>query len=224
MKLLLVRHGHPDYVRDVLTPLGHAQAKLAAERIREEKIDFFFSSPFGRARQTASYAAEAFGAEVTVLPFMRELSWGPTGERVPELHYNPWMQADMVVREGARLDETAPYLRENTVFEHAARVVDGADEWLVSLGYVREGLYYRCTRKNDSVCAVYGHAGSFAALLSHLLNVPFATAVGLFQIGFTGISCLSLKGETGELIAPRLTLLNDERHTRGAEASGVPQN
>ena len=39
MKIIFVRHGHPDYMKDCLTELGHPQAEAAAERLKNEKID-----------------------------------------------------------------------------------------------------------------------------------------------------------------------------------------
>ena len=39
MKIILVRHGHPDYVNDCLTPLGHEQAAKAALRLKNEGIE-----------------------------------------------------------------------------------------------------------------------------------------------------------------------------------------
>ena len=215
MNLLLIRHGHPDYTHDCLTPLGHSQAERAADRLRDEKIDAFFSSPFGRAKETALHSAEGRGMEITVLPFMRELSWGPKGERDPSLTYNPWNQAELAVHEGAGLDENAPYLRDNTVWEYASLVAAGADEWLPTLGYVREGLYYRCTRENTDTYALFAHAGSFAALFSHLLNLSFPQALHLLGIGFTGISRLSFDPAPGQLVCPRITLLNDMKHLEG---------
>ena len=38
MRIIFVRHGHPDYVHDCLTDLGHLQATAAAERLRDEGI------------------------------------------------------------------------------------------------------------------------------------------------------------------------------------------
>ena len=39
MRLLFVRHGHPNYELDCLTDLGHLQAEAAAERLMKENID-----------------------------------------------------------------------------------------------------------------------------------------------------------------------------------------
>ena len=38
MRLLIIRHGDPDYERDCLTERGRVQARAAAERLREEGI------------------------------------------------------------------------------------------------------------------------------------------------------------------------------------------
>ena len=53
MKIILVRHGDPDYEKDCLTELGHKQAKVVAQRLLKENIDEIYSSPLGRAKQTA---------------------------------------------------------------------------------------------------------------------------------------------------------------------------
>ena len=39
MKLLLIRHGDPDYERDSLTEKGHKEAALLAERIAPKRAD-----------------------------------------------------------------------------------------------------------------------------------------------------------------------------------------
>ena len=54
MRIVFVRHGEPDYARDCLTENGKIQAALAAERLREEGIEEIYSSPLGRAAETAA--------------------------------------------------------------------------------------------------------------------------------------------------------------------------
>lgn len=67
MKLLLVRHGHPNYELDCLTSLGHLQAEAAAKRLMDKNIDLFYSSTCGRAVETAQYTAKEYGLPVTQL-------------------------------------------------------------------------------------------------------------------------------------------------------------
>ena len=73
MKIVFVRHGHPNYEKDCLTELGHEQAKAAAERLKDEKFDMIFSSSCGRAYETACHIAAFHGKEVQKLDFMREI-------------------------------------------------------------------------------------------------------------------------------------------------------
>ena len=56
MRIVFVRHGDPDYAHDCLTEKGLIQAKQAAVRLREEGIEEIWSSPMGRAQQTAAAA------------------------------------------------------------------------------------------------------------------------------------------------------------------------
>ncbi len=54
MKLLIIRHGDPDYSIDSLTEKGWKEADLLSKRLAKEKIDAFFCSPLGRAKYTAN--------------------------------------------------------------------------------------------------------------------------------------------------------------------------
>ena len=74
MRILIVRHGDPDYENDTLTEKGKREATLLAEKLKKEKIDYFYSSPLGRAKDTCMYVARAMGREkdVAVMPFLRE--------------------------------------------------------------------------------------------------------------------------------------------------------
>lgn len=51
MRIVLVRHGDPNYEKDCLTELGHKQAAVAAQRLLKEGIDEIYSSPLGRAHR-----------------------------------------------------------------------------------------------------------------------------------------------------------------------------
>ena len=76
MRFIFVRHGEPNYADDCLTENGIMQAKATAVRLKEEPIKEIYSSPMGRARQTASFTAMDHSLEVRVLDYMHEISWG----------------------------------------------------------------------------------------------------------------------------------------------------
>ena len=54
MKLLIVRHGDPDYTIDSLTEKGWREAEFLSERLTKLEIRDFYVSPLGRAKDTAS--------------------------------------------------------------------------------------------------------------------------------------------------------------------------
>lgn len=54
MRLIIVRHGDPDYEKDSLTEKGWREAAILADRISRLEVKEFYVSPLGRARDTAS--------------------------------------------------------------------------------------------------------------------------------------------------------------------------
>jgi probable phosphoglycerate mutase len=74
MLLYIVRHGDPIYETDSLTERGKLQAEAVGKRMYDARIDRIFSSPMGRARETAEIALPGVPYEVT--PLIREISVG----------------------------------------------------------------------------------------------------------------------------------------------------
>ena len=58
MKILLIRHGDPDYTIDSLTEKGWREAKLLSNRLEKLEIRDFYVSPLGRARATVQPTLE----------------------------------------------------------------------------------------------------------------------------------------------------------------------
>jgi probable phosphoglycerate mutase len=92
MRLLLIRHAESagnaariiQGITDLpLTPAGHRQARLLAERAAAEgRLDALFSSPLQRALQTAEAIGRACGLAVQPLEGVREYDFG-TGNGMP---------------------------------------------------------------------------------------------------------------------------------------------
>lgn len=53
MRIIIVRHGDPNYELDTLTKTGWREAELAAEYLAKLQIKAFYVSPLGRAQDTA---------------------------------------------------------------------------------------------------------------------------------------------------------------------------
>lgn len=59
MRLLLIRHGDPDYRHDALTEKGRREAELLSRIAPELDLGECYVSPMGRAQETASYSLKA---------------------------------------------------------------------------------------------------------------------------------------------------------------------
>ncbi len=225
MRIILVRHGHPDYANDCLTPLGQLQAAAAARRLRDEGIEKIFSSTCGRAMETARHTADLLGQTVTGMDCFREINWGSADSQPLDLAGHPWDTADRMVAENQSLLDpdwaAKPPFDRNIVVEYVRKVAAAADEWLLSLGYQREGLYYRVRRPAFSTVALFGHGGETAALLSHLFNVPFPFFCSAMGPYYTGIIVLTLPDAADTLVPVRMDLMNDTRHLTGLTVENV---
>ncbi|MBQ9859875.1 MAG: histidine phosphatase family protein [Clostridia bacterium] len=220
MKICFVRHGEPDSRTGELTPRGHKQAAAAAERLMHYGIESVYASTLCRAQQTAQYTADKLGVDILPCEFIREISWESLdGEPLPA-GGEPWRQADLLVSEGKSLfmadwQNHYPY-NNSKVVERVAQVAEGVDEWLLQLGYRREGDYYRVVGENtNKTVAMFSHAGSSSAALSHMVNIPFPHFCGAFRPEHTSITVVYLSDEVGTLTYPCICLFNDEKHKEG---------
>ncbi len=217
MKIILIRHGDPNYEKDCLTELGHKQVKVAAQRLLKEGIDEVYCSPLGRARQTAQAFLDASGIDhMTILDFMQEIRFGVEGA-VYDNRWNPWLGAVALVNEGKDLQSEGwreyPVFKDNLATIDADKIAVEADKWLATLGYVREGKYYRCVNASEKTIAIFCHGGSSSAFIARVLNQTFAYMCGvLLRFPHTTINVLKFADKPGELVLPVIELLNDARH------------
>ena len=222
MRIIFVRHGHPDYARDCLTPLGVLQAEAAALRLQGEGICRIFSSTCGRALETAERTAKLLQLPVEKCDFMREIRWGTAeGEALYE-NGHPWSTANRMVAQGESLLDAAwakqePF-RRNKVVDNIAMIASALDELLASLGYTREGLYYRVTGDAPDTIAVFSHGGASAAMLSHLFNLAFPFTCAAMGPDYTAVTIAALPTTPDSLVSPRFELLNDAKHIQGLHA------
>ena len=219
MRIIFVRHGHPDYAHDCLTELGRQHAAAAALRLQDEGIEAIYSSTHGRAMETASHLADALHLPVTGCDFMREINWGSVDGEPLFADGHPWDTADRMVAQGESLVDpdwkNSATFRHNRVVQCVEKVAAGTDAWLATLGYTREGLYYRAGKDTKRTIAAFGHGGASTAILAHLFNLPFPFVTSTMGPDYTGITIVELPDVEGALVKPRLEMLNDARHIRG---------
>ncbi|MBR3057203.1 MAG: histidine phosphatase family protein [Clostridiales bacterium] len=219
MRLIIVRHGDPDYENDCLTELGHRQAEIAAQRLLQEQISEIYSSSCGRAIETAEAFSKASGIQkIDILDFMKEIRFGREEHLYTEL--NPWYGVDDMIQEGWDLRDPDwrehPIYKENTATVDVDQIAKATDTWLQTLGYEREGLYYRNTNAvtEEKTIALFCHGGSETAMLSHIYNLPFPFLCGTIHMPHTAISILRFDKRPGSLNQPILELLSDATHLR----------
>lgn len=219
MRIVFVRHGHPDYAKDCLTELGRQQAAACAEKMKDENIQAIYASTCGRAFETAQHTADQIGLDVIPLEFMREIRWGEKDE-YSELFDNghPWNTAEQLSQnEGFDLlhDDwrSHKYFSGNIVLDSIDKVSNGFAEWINQFGYkfVDDGRLY-CERKCHDVVALYSHGGSGAAVLSKLFGLPFPYVCITYAMNFTSITVVDIPSNPGCVVIPRLLRLNDDKH------------
>lgn len=217
MRFLFIRHGEPDYVNDCLTATGKLQAQAASKRLADENIVEIYSSPLGRAQETASYTAKLLGKKIITLDFMREISWG--GELVPN-DGHVWTLADRMLNEDNfdfyKQDwREHPYFKNNIVMSCYENIVAGIDDFLAEQGYRHEGRRFYCSQENKKTIALFSHGGSGGVALSHILSMPFPYVLCVFPYTYTSIISVVLPSRAGEYVHPRVELFNDAAHIKG---------
>lgn len=175
MKILIIRHGDPDYTIDSLTEKGWREAEYLAEMLSGTELTSIYKSPCGRARDTASVTLKKLGREAEELPWLREFD---VRIRRPDAEEKKiawdWLPQDWTLdprfydrdhwAENERMAEAG-------VGEEYRMVTEAFDALLAKHGYRREGGYYRAERPNHDTIALFCHFGVGCVLLSHLWGV-----------------------------------------------------
>ncbi len=175
MKLLIVRHGDPDYSIDSLTEKGWREAEYLSERLSRLDVAAFYVSPLGRAKDTASRTLEKMGRTAVEKEWLREF-------RAPVRRPDrdglsiawDWLPQDWVEDQRFyQLDHwyEHPAFAEARVKQEYDWVTSNFDQLLACHGYVREGNAYRVEKANNDTVILFCHFGVECVLLSRLMNL-----------------------------------------------------
>jgi len=175
MKLLIIRHGDPDYSIDSLTPTGWREAELLAERMEKLDIKAFYVSPLGRARDTISLTLKRLNRDAQVLDWLQEF---PAKVHKPDKDEpgiawdwlpQDWVEEDCFYQKDRWMEH--PVFQNSDISAVWQRVTAGLDALLCNHGYTRRGNCYEAVRPNEDTIALFCHFGLECVLLSHLLNI-----------------------------------------------------
>ena len=205
MRLYIIRHGDPNYVDDCLTEPGRIEAAALADYLVWLGIDRLYSSPLGRARETAEASARSLGLPVEALEWTRELK----GPRLKGSRFPAWDIGGAEVRGGGYLADLNRWelLDEHVdgeqLRETAAGVGRDSDQFLAGLGYERSGLLYRVTQPNQLKVAVFCHGGFGLTWLAHLLAIPLPLMYAAFFMQTTSITTVLFEERVAGIAYPR---------------------
>lgn len=134
MRLLIIRHGDPDYEKDSLTDKGWKEAEILSNRIAAMDIKEFYVSPLGRARDTANVTLNKMKRTAEVLPWLREFDALIYDESLgrERICWDLLPQDWTVVNEYYDKDRwyTAPIMKKGNVIAEANKVFEGIDKIL----------------------------------------------------------------------------------------------
>ncbi len=179
MKLLIIRHGDPDYAADSLTEKGWREAELLSERLEKVNIDAMYVSPLGRARATASLTEDKKGQKAEVLPWLHEFK-GKVISPYSNEERIAWDTAPGIWCNDARFYDfdkwsETPIIKTGNARAEFDEVGKGLDALLAKHGVIRDGKSFRLEKKADNqTVALFCHFCLGVVLVSHLTGVsPF---------------------------------------------------
>lgn len=221
MRLVIVRHGDPDYSIDSLTETGWREAALLVPRMEKLNAKAFYVSPLGRARDTASLTMKALGKEAEILPWLREFA-----PKVIKPHREKggvawdWLPQDWT-KDARFFDRDRWFEPERMasagVEQEAKWVYSELDKLLASYGYVREGESYRAERPNKETIVFFCHFGLECVLLGHLLNIsPMALWHGTCAAP-TSVTILNTEERREGIAYFRMATFGDTSHLYAAD-------
>ena len=218
MLLYIIRHGDPNYALDCLTPKGQLQAEAVGKRIAASGIDRIFSSPMGRAKETAAPACRLLGLDYTIEEWTHEIgderkTTYPNGEftSISNLQNTLFLE-----KGGYKLSFEEAYSHPAiaaTEMDKACKFIwDNGVDFLARLGYQYEDGIFKILQPNEEKVALFCHAAFSRAWISMLLRIPLHLAWAGFDYAHTGVTVLEFKNNPDGYTAPKCLCYSDLSH------------
>ena len=216
MKILIVRHGEPEFHTDCLTQKGWREAECLSERLSKMQIDAFFTSPLVRARGTARVTLERMNREAETLDWLHEFrgrvvnpktghsdcAWDFMPQywtRCPEFgDFSAWTQNPLIATGNSE-----------EVYRETAR---GLDALLARYGYKRSGALYTAEQSSDATIVLFCHFAISMNILSYLLRIPFHLLLHGFITAPSSVTTLVSEERIPGEVWFRCTALGDTSH------------
>ena len=222
MLLFYIRHGHPTYNPDDLTPLGMEQAKALSKRLVSYGIDEIYASPKIRAQKTAEPTANLLGKEIKILDWADESKAGSYFWYKDE-KFSGWcwshpetirkFSSPQVCAMGSRWYEHPHF--QGTKYAEGIRMTEcGVDEFMLEQGYLhdRESCLYKAEFRNEKRIAIFAHQGAGMSILSSLLDIPYPIFSTRFDFGHSSMTVIKFGFPEDGAHAPRVLQLSNDSH------------
>ena len=228
MRIIFIRHGDPNYGKDALTEKGIREAELLSERtVKWNAITDIYCSPYGRAKETASYSLERMNREAVILPWLHEFDYA-IDDPVTGRHGVPWdfmpeywtEIPEMYGKESWK--ETEIYRSNPSLVPAYDDVCKNLDELLGTYGYRRYHNYYLTDRTEpqtaqDATIVCFCHLGIILVMLSHLLGISPAVLFHSFYIAPTSVTVLASEERMLGKASFRVQVMGDTGHLRDGD-------
>lgn len=216
MRIIIIRHGEPDYAKDSLTENGFKEAHALSKRLLKEKIDYVYISPLGRAKDTAKEYLKQSQKQFMVLDWLKEFPYKIEDEE-SHLPRIPWdFKVEYFTSKEEMYDNSRylelPLFKNSEVYEGYHYVIENLDKLLEKHGYVRHGKYYEVTHSNKDTLVFFCHLGLESVLLSHLFNLPFIAIAQHFAPAPSSVSILYTEERKPKVAQFRAQCLGDLSH------------
>jgi broad specificity phosphatase PhoE len=198
LRLIFIRHGETNYnlkkimqgsIDAPLNGRGIAQARAVARRLAREKIDFIYSSPMRRARETAEEIARLHpGLQLEIIPALFEQSFG----RFEGRPISEWREWKKTRPNQKSLDDTG----------------HGGESW-IDLDRRTAPFVSKLLAMRGKTVVVVSHGSVARATIARILGIPLENSRSLFMDNASVAEIV---------VAPEFTKLasfNDSAHLRG---------
>lgn len=219
MLLYIVRHGDPDYATDSLTERGVLQAEAVAKRIQRSGIDRIFSSPMGRAKQTAEPSCRLLGLPMHIEEWAHEIGneclYTPFPDGVPKSItnvQNTYYRENGMINLSYERTYECPGINQANMRDAVSYIEKNGYEFLERLGYKYENGVFRILQKNEERIALFCHAAMARAWLSILFRIPLHVVWASFSYTHTGVTVLEFANHENGVTAPKCLCFSDMSH------------
>ncbi len=176
MRILLLRHGEPDYEKDSLTEKGKHEAELLSRRLEKYDIRDVYVSPLGRARETAEYTLKRLGLKAVCLPWLPEFRARIPASGITGGTSLPWdWPQDQWPGQPGVLDSEGwadiPAYNGGNVREIWEETKHGADALMAGYGFFKNGPVWQCENNTTITIAVFSHFAVQMAFAAYLCDI-----------------------------------------------------